>query len=111
LLRPGSGLVDRQKVRIARRHRYLCVLGSVYPFDAQLRFPGFASAFVRALLQPGAIVILHEGRASRAGVLQVLDEVLADARRRGFAAVSAGSLIELRDRNSDRNIWQRRGLS
>jgi peptidoglycan/xylan/chitin deacetylase (PgdA/CDA1 family) len=102
LLRPGSGLVGRQKVRIAQTHQYPCVLGSVYPFDAQIRFPRFASWFVRALLEPGAIVILHEGRASRAGVLHVLDEVLRDARRRGFAAVSVGSLID-ETRRSDRS--------
>jgi peptidoglycan/xylan/chitin deacetylase (PgdA/CDA1 family) len=96
LLRPGSGLVGRQKVRIAERHHHLCVLGSVYPFDAQIRCSRFASLVVRALLEPGAIVILHEVRASRSGVLDVLDEVLHDARRRGLTPVSVGRLLEQR---------------
>jgi peptidoglycan/xylan/chitin deacetylase (PgdA/CDA1 family) len=95
LLRPGSGLVNREKVRIAERHGYRCVLGSVFPLDAQTMFPRFTSLFVRVLLQPGAIVILHEGHPSRKNVIGVLDEVLSDARRRGLSAVSAGGLIDL----------------
>jgi peptidoglycan/xylan/chitin deacetylase (PgdA/CDA1 family) len=93
LFRPGSGLISRDKTAIAKRHGYRCVLGSVYPFDAQFLSPRWTPRIVRRLLQPGDIVILHEGRPTRRPVLGVLDHVLSDARRRGFRAVTAGELL------------------
>lgn len=93
LLRPGSGFVDREKTRLAARHGYRCVLGSVHPFDAHLRSRRWISGVVRLLVRAGDIVILHEGGAARAGVVPALDEILADARRRGLRPVPAGALL------------------
>jgi peptidoglycan/xylan/chitin deacetylase (PgdA/CDA1 family) len=93
LLRPGSGFVGRRKVRLAERHGYRCVLGSVHPFDAQVRSPRWMADVVRALLRPGVIVILHEGSPSRTHVLAALDDILSDARRRGCSIVPAGELL------------------
>lgn len=92
LLRPGSGFVSRRKIRLAEQHAYHCLLGSVYPFDAQVRHVRLISWLVRSLLQPGAIVILHEGTPSRQRVLPVLNDVLAEAQRRGLSAVTATEL-------------------
>ena len=97
LLRPGSGFVSRHKIRIAERHGYRCLLGSVYAFDAQIRSVRWIGWFVRTLLKPGAIVILHEGKASRRHVLPVLNAVLSEAQRRGLSAVTAGQLIASRE--------------
>lgn len=93
LMRPGSGLVSRRKVRIAAAHGYRCVLGSVYPFDPQVPLSSWMSWCVRRALHPGAIVILHEGNSSRKAVLGVLDEVLADAAGRGFRSLTASHLL------------------
>jgi peptidoglycan/xylan/chitin deacetylase (PgdA/CDA1 family) len=94
LLRPGSGPIGREKAGIASRSGYRCVLGSVYPFDAQLRSGRWMSWLVRTVLRPGDIVVLHEGEASRVGVVPVLAEILSAANRRRLAAVSVGALLE-----------------
>lgn len=93
LMRPGSGFVGPAKVRIAGRHGYRCVLGSVYGFDPQVPSSLWTSWCVRRFLHPGAVVILHEGEASRQYVLPVLEALLDDARRRGLRAGTASQLL------------------
>ncbi len=94
LMRPGSGLVSPVKVRLARRHGYRCVLGSVYAFDPQVPAARWVSWCVRRYTHPGAIVILHEGKASRRYVLPVLEALLDDGRRRGLTACTASQLLD-----------------
>jgi peptidoglycan/xylan/chitin deacetylase (PgdA/CDA1 family) len=89
LMRPGSGFVGRGKVRIAAKHGYRTVLGSVYPFDPQLRSSRWMSWCVRTFVHPGAFVILHE----RDRVVAVLEEVLSNAAGRGFDVVTASALM------------------
>ncbi len=93
LMRPGSGLVGPAKVRIAGRHGYRCVLGSVYGFDPQVPSSLWTSWCVRRFLHPGAVVILHEGQASRQYVLPVLEALLDDGRRRGLRTRTASQLL------------------
>ena len=93
LMRPGSGLVGPARVRIAGRHGYRCILGSVYGFDPQFPSELWTAWCVRRLLHPGAVVILHEGKASRRYVLPVLDALLGDARGRGLRALTASQLL------------------
>ena len=66
---------------------------SLSPLDAQTRFPRFACWLIRTLLQPGAIVVLHEGDPSRNTVVRVLGGLLR-AQRRKLSVVTAGSLID-----------------
>ncbi len=96
LMRPGSGFVRPAKVRIAGRHGYRCVLGSVYGFDPQFPSSVWTSWCVRRLLHPGAVVILHEGDASRRYVLPVLEALLGDGRQRGLRAWTASQLLAAR---------------
>ena len=93
LMRPGSGFVRPAKVRIAGRHGYRCVLGSVYGFDPQFPSSAWTSWCVRRFLHPGAVVILHEGDPSRRYVLPVLEAVLDHGRRQGLRALTASALL------------------
>ncbi len=93
LMRPGSGFVDPAKVRIAGRHGYRVVLGSVYGFDPQIPSAAWTSWCVRSFLHPGAVVILHEGEASRRYVLPVLEALLDDGRRRGLRVRTVSQLL------------------
>ena len=97
LMRPGSGFVRPAKVRIASRHGYRCVLGSAYAFDPQFPFSASTSWCLRKFLHPGAVVILHEGDASRRYVLPVLEALLDDGRRRGLRAWTASQLLATSD--------------
>jgi peptidoglycan/xylan/chitin deacetylase (PgdA/CDA1 family) len=95
LFRPGSGLVSRRKVAIAGRHGYRCVLGSVHPYDAHLRpRPRIIAAMARRIA-PGDIMILHEGKPSRASVVPALDALLTMLHERGYRVVTAGALHDV----------------
>lgn len=93
LWRPGSGLVGREAIRVAARHGYRCVLGSVYPHDAQLPWRPYVVREVAARARPGAIVILHEGKPSRIPVVGTIDEVLGRLVARGLRVVSVSELL------------------
>ena len=93
LLRPGQGLITKEQVRIAERHGYRCVVGSVYPWDPQIPIARWMSWRVRTGVHPGAIMILHEGKPSWKRVLTVLDEVLPNLTHRGYHVITASELI------------------
>ena len=93
LMRPGSGYVGRRLTAIAARRGFRCALGSVYPHDPVIRSRRFAAPYVLWRTRPGSIIVLHEGHPSRAWIVDVLDEVLPELRRRGFRVTSIGGLM------------------
>lgn len=93
LMRPGSGWVNRRVLAAARRSGLRCVLGSIYAHDPQLPCPRWVSWYVRRRVRPGAIIVLHEGRPSRSSVLEVLDDVLPELRRRGLRVTTVSELL------------------
>ncbi len=98
VFRPASGWYDERMVREAASLGYRTVLGSVYPFDAQLPFPAFASWYVRHRSAPGSILVLHDGPERGRRTAEVLRTVLADLIDRGYEVVPVS---ELMDRASD----------
>jgi peptidoglycan/xylan/chitin deacetylase (PgdA/CDA1 family) len=94
VFRPASGWYDERMVREAAGLGYRTVLGSVYPFDAQLPFPGFASWYVRRWSSPGAILVLHDGPERGRRTARVLRSVLADLRDRGYGVVPVSQLLD-----------------
>ncbi|MEJ2540741.1 MAG: chitin deacetylase family protein [Gemmatimonadota bacterium] len=90
--RPASGWYDDRMVDEAASRGYRTVLGSVYPFDAQLPFPTFASWFVRSRVGPGSIVVLHDGPARGLRTARVLRDVLPDLLARGYRVVGLSEL-------------------
>jgi peptidoglycan/xylan/chitin deacetylase (PgdA/CDA1 family) len=94
VFRPASGWYDARMVREAASLGYRTVLGSVYPFDAQLPSPGFASWYVRRRSSPGAILVLHDGPERGRRTAQVLRSVLADLRDRGYGVVPVSELVD-----------------
>jgi hypothetical protein len=70
------------------------VLGSAYPYDGS-RSP---SAYIRWLvtknLEPGVIVILHDGIADPSRMMAVLDSILSEGDRKGVRFVTVGALIQ-----------------
>ena len=94
VFRPASGWYDERMVRDAESLGYRTVLGSVYPFDAQLPFPGLASWYVRRWSAPGAILVLHDGPERGRRTARVLRTVLADLLDRGYGVVPVSELLE-----------------
>jgi hypothetical protein len=70
------------------------VLGSVYPLDGNIQWPRCARWYVLRRARPGAVVVLHEGRPDRAGVVGVLDGVLPELHRRGYAVTTVSGLLD-----------------
>lgn len=93
LFRPGSGWFDERMVAEASLRGYRTVLGSIYPFDAHLPFPRFASWFVQQQAAPGGIVVLHDGAERGVRTAEVLRRVLPNLQRRGFDVVTVSELL------------------
>jgi peptidoglycan/xylan/chitin deacetylase (PgdA/CDA1 family) len=92
-LRPGSGWVRPGMLRVAARHGYRVILGSVAVLDLRVTDVEAQARFVLSRLQPGAVVVLHEGRADRAGVVPLTERVLTGLAARGYDAVTLSELF------------------
>jgi peptidoglycan-N-acetylglucosamine deacetylase len=92
-LRPGSGWVRPSMLRTARRHGYRVVLGSVVVLDLAVADVERTARFVLSRVQPGSVVVLHEGSAGRAGVVPLTERLLAGLTDRGLAAVTLSDLF------------------
>ena len=90
--RPGSGWYSSTMIAAMARHGYRCALGSVYPYDATLPSPAFASWHILRNVRPGAILVLHDGGARGLRTGRVLRTVLPELRRRGFQVVTLSEL-------------------
>lgn len=90
--RPASGFYDQDMIDIARRHGYRTVLGRVYPLDAAIGAPGFASRFILWRAGPGEIIILHDGDERGRNTLATLREVLPRLKARGLEVVTLSEL-------------------
>ena len=99
-LRPGMGFYSADMVKIAQRHGYQLVLGSVFPYDTHLPSARFASAFILATVQPGDIIVLHDGdegigesRGDR--TLTTLKKILPVLTARGYRVTTVTELVSL----------------
>jgi peptidoglycan/xylan/chitin deacetylase (PgdA/CDA1 family) len=90
--RPGSGWVRPSMLRTAARHGYRVALGSIAVLDLRAADVAAHLRFVGHRLQPGAVVVLHEGYAERANVVALTDRVLTEVRAQGYEAVTLSEL-------------------
>jgi peptidoglycan/xylan/chitin deacetylase (PgdA/CDA1 family) len=92
LFRPASGWYNDRMVDEAARLGYRTVLGSVYAFDAQVPFPRLSTWYMRQLVGPGSIMILHDGPDRGPRTAQVLRSLLPELRARGMRVVTVSTL-------------------
>jgi peptidoglycan/xylan/chitin deacetylase (PgdA/CDA1 family) len=93
LFRPPSGQFTASQLEVLKARGYIPVLGSAYPFDTSRPPAPYMRWLVTKNLEPGAIVILHDGVKDPSNMLAALDEILAEGARRGFKFVTAGELL------------------
>jgi peptidoglycan/xylan/chitin deacetylase (PgdA/CDA1 family) len=91
--RPGSGWYNQRMRETVEASGYRVVLGSVYPFDAQLASPAFSSWYIRHNVSPGAIIILHEANGRGPRTAEVLRAVLPELKRQGLRVVTVSELL------------------
>jgi peptidoglycan/xylan/chitin deacetylase (PgdA/CDA1 family) len=97
VFRPGSGWYDDRMVEDAAQRGYRTVLGSVYPFDAQVPFPKLSTWYMRQLVAPGSVLILQDGPERGPRTAEVLRSLLPELRSRGFDVVPVSELQALED--------------
>jgi len=93
-LRPGMGLYNAEMVAIAKQNGYQLVLGSNFPYDTHVPFPWFASAFIVSTVQPGDIIVLHDGEGRGARTVETLERVLPALQEKGYTVTTVSELVE-----------------
>jgi peptidoglycan/xylan/chitin deacetylase (PgdA/CDA1 family) len=91
--RPASGWYTEAMVEVMTRHGYRCALGSVYPFDAAIPSTSWATKYILRNVEPGSIVILHEGGARGKRTAHVLSTILPTLRQRGYRVIPLSELF------------------
>jgi peptidoglycan/xylan/chitin deacetylase (PgdA/CDA1 family) len=97
LFRPGSGWYDDRMIDDAAGLGYRTVLGSVYPFDAQVPSPTLSRWYMRQTVGPGSVMVLHDGPERGARTAQVLRSLLPELRARGMRVVTVSTLARLEE--------------
>ena len=93
--RPGSGHYDARLLATLAAHGYKCAIGSVYPFDPQIRWSWFSRRFILSNAQPGSVVILHDWGSKGRRTAKTLSKVLPEVTKRGFRVVTLTELVAL----------------
>lgn len=93
--RPGSGWFNARMLETLEHQGYRLALGSVYPFDPQLPWPWLAKRYITASVEPGSIVVLHDGAGRGQRTQEILAEALPRLAARGFRFVTVSELVAL----------------
>ncbi|MCA9970706.1 MAG: polysaccharide deacetylase family protein [Anaerolineales bacterium] len=92
--RPGSGWYNERMLAEIKPYGYRCVVGSLYPYDAQFQSVEFASSYILSNAQPGSIIILHDGKPERQATPDILQRIIPALHRRGYRFVTLTELAE-----------------
>ncbi len=92
-VRPGGGWYNDSMLSTIRAHGFRTVLGSVYPYDAELPSHTYAIRHVMRNARPGSIIILHDGGARGRRTVAVLERVLPELQRQGFRVVTLSEAV------------------
>ncbi len=91
--RPGSGWYADWMFPILERHDYRMVLGAAYPLDAWLRSVRLVHWLARHQVDPGDVLVLHDGGRRGARSAEVLGRLLPDLASRGLRVVTLSELL------------------
>jgi peptidoglycan/xylan/chitin deacetylase (PgdA/CDA1 family) len=95
--RPGSGWYTPRMLTSAAAYGLRCVLGTVPVLQDRTGPNGERIVrFQTAQIEPGSIVVLHEGTTARSTVAAITDRMLTELGRRGLAAVTVSELVSKR---------------
>ncbi|MFG6100886.1 chitin deacetylase family protein [Leptothoe sp. EHU-05/26/07-4] len=91
--RPGMGWYNNRMLDFIEKQGYQLVLGSLFPYDTHLPSIQFAQWFVLNNLDPGDILVLHDGPKNRGErTTQILDKLLPKIQQRGYRVVTLTEL-------------------
>jgi peptidoglycan-N-acetylglucosamine deacetylase len=102
VFRPPQGVVSGKLARRVRALGMTMVTWSVDPGDWVLRDPEALRERVSSAIEPGAIVLLHDGGGDRSATVAALPKLLRLLRKRGYEFVTVSELLARKgDRASD----------
>ncbi len=107
--RPATGLFNDRIIAEACSVGYRVALGDVYPNDVHRPLSGIVSRHVLGHVEPGSVIILHEGRTGRRTIVDVLERVLPELADRGYRVVTLSELVASTDadsRNETQDCWK-----
>ena len=96
-LRPGSGWFSPDMVQLVADHGYRLCLGTIFPHDDRIHDAERLAATVLERVQPGDVIILHDGADERAVLGETLGLVMAGLAERGLRAVTVSELVAAAD--------------
>jgi peptidoglycan-N-acetylglucosamine deacetylase len=96
VFRPPYGAYDRSVIRTARALGLATVLWNVDPSDYLQPGTGTIERRILAQVQPGSIIISHDGGGSRRQTLAAYPRVIAKLRARGYRFVTIPELLGFR---------------
>ena len=92
--RPSVGFYT-PSIRAATEARgYRIALGSVYPNDPWIPWTAWLSQTLLRDVEPGDVIVLHDGLGRRTRAPAVLDRVLPELARRGYRVVTLSELVD-----------------
>ena len=101
--RPGMGRYNARMVQAAEQLGYRVALGSVFPYDTHIRWVSFLSWFVLANVQPGDIIVLHDGPDRGMRSAAVLARILPRLQQRGYRVTTLSELFASVDDSTARS--------
>jgi peptidoglycan/xylan/chitin deacetylase (PgdA/CDA1 family) len=104
LFRPPGGRIRPAHRRLAEERGYRVVLGSAYPYDGSRSPSAYIEWLVTKNLEPGVIVILHDGIADPSRMITVLDSILSAGDRKGLRFVTVGALLQASGNRTESSI-------
>lgn len=93
-MRPGSGWMRPGHLRDVLAGDESVALGSIAVLDLEVRDPERELSFILARVRPGAVIVLHDGQSERAGVVPLLDRLLAELTSRDYQSVTLSELVD-----------------
>ncbi|CAF1535776.1 unnamed protein product, partial [Didymodactylos carnosus] len=89
--RPGHGYFNSTILEVCKKLNHKLVLGSIYPYDPQLKYSRWNSSFIKYKLYSGAIIILHD----RLATVRTLELVLPEIIKQNYQIVTLTKLYQL----------------
>ena len=93
LVRPASGFTRVATRELLRERGYTLVIGSAYTSDCTKPPRAYMRWAFRQMLEPGRILILHDGRKERSRTVDVLPDILQDALEAGLRPTTVSDLM------------------
>jgi peptidoglycan-N-acetylglucosamine deacetylase len=97
VFRPPGGLMNNGVADYAKAQNYVTVMWSVDSMDYR---PYSATELVQNVIrkvQPGGIVLMHDGGGNRATTVKALPEIITQLKKLGYSFVTVPQLLEMND--------------